>query len=94
MDVSHVYTTFNDLPADIIFVIALLLHPTDLYNFALIAIKYAQIIKNRKLINFHLVEINETDMENNGKIRYFVFKHSYKKHGLYEAWYENDIRWI
>jgi len=37
-------TTFNDLNADIIFVITLLLHPEDLYNFALVAKRYARIL--------------------------------------------------
>jgi len=79
---------FNDLPADIIFVIALLLHPTDLYNLALVANKYARIIKDRKVINYHLKEINEITKFNH-KIKYYVFKHTGKKHGLYESWYKN-----
>jgi len=80
--------TFNDLNADIIFVIALLLNPADLYNLALLASKYARIIKNRKLVNYHLEEINEIYNFYNGKIKYYVFKHTDNKHGLYEIWYE------
>jgi len=81
-------TTFNDLPADIIFVIALLLHPTDLYNLVLLASRYARIIKNRKIINYHLKEINEIDIHNN-ELKYFVLKHTNNKHGLYEKLYVN-----
>jgi len=81
--------TFNDLPADIIFVIALLLHPTDLYNFTLIASRYTHIIKSRKVINYHLEERNEICKHYNHKIKYFVIKHTGKKHGLYESWYSN-----
>jgi len=82
-------TSFNDLPADIIFVIALLLHPTDLYSFALVASKYARIINNRNVINYHLEERNEIVAIDNSKIKYFVLKHTNKKHGLYERWYSN-----
>jgi len=86
----NIMTTFNNLPADIIFVIALLLHPTDLYNFALIASKYAQIIKSRNVINYHLKEINEIrEGCHVTTIKYFVIKHTGKRHGLHESWYEN-----
>jgi len=81
-------TTFDDLPADIIFVIALLLHPTDLYSLALLASRYARIIKNRNVINYHLKEINKMGI-NVYKIKYFVLKHTGKRHGLYESWYDN-----
>jgi len=84
-------TTFNDLNSDIIFVIALLLRPADLYNLALLSSKYAQIIKNRKIINYHLEEkmIYEYNENDNCKMKYFVFKHTDNKHGLFERWYSN-----
>jgi len=83
--------TINDLPADIIFVIALLLYPTDLYNLALVTSKYAQIIKNRKVINYHLDEKNE--IVDSLKIKYFVLKHTGNKHGLYESWYKTGQKY-
>jgi len=78
---------FNDLPSDIIFVIALLLHPADLYNLVLVSNKYAKIIKNRKVINYYLKEINE--IVNSYELKYFILKHTNKKYGLYKVWYSN-----
>jgi len=82
-------TTFNDLLSDIIYEIAIKLDPKDLYNFALTSSRYAQIIKNRKVINFHIEEKNEIDRYNR-KLKYYVFKHTGKKHGLYESWHSDE----
>jgi antitoxin component YwqK of YwqJK toxin-antitoxin module len=81
-------TTFNDLLADIKFVIAIKLAPNDLYNFALTSSRNAQIIKNRKVINYHLEEKNEIGRFNH-KLKFYVFKHTGKKHGLCEYFKEN-----